>query len=152
MKIYINTNTESTNALVASLVSNANVELPDMFVGDYMQLETIFTNGTGGLASFYGHPDVFITVGIGDVQTREAYTKFDSNRITSEGYLGYLNLSTSGLKEVIQQEPSVDLYFEVQVSFYNQFSETYLQMPVVVNNQIIVNNRFPIPPSNILAE
>jgi|13_taG_2_1085334.scaffolds.fasta_scaffold51421_2 hypothetical protein len=138
MKLTISKNKKGTSSLVLAVDDNKSVSLPIFYFGDTFLLEIEVVDGLGGYADFTGRADVILTAGLGLVDTR---TLYNSCSLPYEGaglYSGELAVAGNLLEQAIAGESSLRAFFEVNASYYGGDKRTLLQMPVTINNQLIL--------------
>ena len=137
MNLFVNTEQPATSSLHRSLENNSSVSIEEMFVGDVVPINITFTNGVGGYANFSGMSSVKIRVGVGLVASRITYDSFTAT-YDDHVYSGQIDLGTIELLNYIDDKQEVQLYLEVQLSEYGGYSETLMQMPFTLRQQLIL--------------
>lgn len=151
MRIYINENADATNSQVASLQNSNEARLPELYIGDIIELQITFGNGQGGYSTFQGRADIVLNSGIGVAKDRLPYTVTQTMEKLSDYYFARLNLSTEELKNAIGDEEEIELDFEIQLSNANDMTRTLLQKKILLRNQLIQAQSIPLAPDNLLA-
>lgn len=137
MNLFVNTELPATSSLIRGLENNSSISIEEMFAGDIVPMHITFTNGTGSYANFSGLSSIKIRAGVGLVATRQTFSTFDAT-YHDHVYSGNMDLGTAEILNYIDQQNEVQLYLELQLSEYGGYSETLLQMPFTLRQQIIL--------------
>lgn len=137
MNLFVNIEEPATSSLHRSLENNSSVNIDEMFAGDIVPMHITFTDGLGGYANFSGRSSIKIRAGVGLVASRTTFSTFDAT-YHDYVYSGNMDLGTAEILNYIDQQNEVQLYLELQLSEYGGYSETLLQMPFKLRQQIIL--------------
>ena len=137
MNLFVNTAADATASLIVARNNNNQASLNPIFLGDFVDLAVVFTDGQGGLAEFVGQPDVKILFAIGTIADRLAMTTAGTLNLENEAYTASLDLDTDLLHAFVGSEESLSLFLELQASFANDTSETLCQQAITIRNQLI---------------
>ena len=137
MELFVNVNFDATSSLIIANNNNASVSLNPVFAGDIIPLSVTFVDGQGNLADFVGTPDVKILFAIGTVADRNAMTSTGTFNLEGTAYETVLDLGTNLILEAISGQESLQLFLEIQASFYDGSTETLCQQNISVRNQLI---------------
>ena len=152
MELFVNVNFDATSSLIIANNNNASVSLNPVFAGDMIPLSVTFVDGQGNLADFVGTPDVKILFAIGTVADRNAMTSTGTFNLDGTAYETVLDLGTNLILEAISGQESLQLFLEIQASFYDGSTETLCQQSISVRNQLIGQSvSLPAAPSNVVV-
>jgi len=152
MKLFIDATADATKSQVNSLQNGEEAPLPVAHIGDILELQCTFVNGSGGYSSFTGRADIVLNAGIGEVVARTPYTVTQTMNKMSDYYSVEIDLGTEEMKNAIGTEETMELDFEVQVCKYPEATKTLLQKKILIRNELIKEYRIAKPVSNLEAE
>lgn len=136
MRFIINTEAPATRSIIKSLEDNQQAETPTITLGDKLQINLLFSNGEGQLASFTGQPGLGIIIAIGTTIDRNAMTTTATLHENQNEYQAILDLSTAALNNYVTGA-TAEIWLEIQVSYANGMTETLCQQKMNITNEII---------------